>query len=235
MITKEKAVAAICAVTYGAERDSLMAFVYQQHEEQLHRWGIEESDGDTAIVSFVRYLAAVAGEEAAGAGPSSLQAGGSAVAGHWSTVPAAAGWSSSRWRAPPKYQLFWQALLELDITAGSFLNLPSNVYLLGRDWWGSSLLVRHCYRGLFDRMMELLHSSHGNRRFRFLITGTPGIGKSFFVVVLMGWLVQEMGVSTFLVEYQAGRYLFKREGTNMKVEVGSITDFKEELEDPSTW
>ncbi|GIL64892.1 hypothetical protein Vafri_18731 [Volvox africanus] len=155
------------------------------------------------------------------------------VAGLGSMVPAAGGSSSSRQPAPQRFQLFWQALLRLPpIVAGSFLTLPSNVNLLGRDLWGSSLLVRHCYRGIFDRMMEL-HSSNGKKR--FVITGTPGIGKSFFAVVLMGWLVQEIGVSTFLVEYQAGRYLFTREGTNIKVEEGSKTDFKEELEDPLTW
>ncbi|GIL63338.1 hypothetical protein Vafri_17298 [Volvox africanus] len=154
------------------------------------------------------------------------------VAGLGSMVPAAGG-SSSRQPAPQRFQLFWQALLRLPpIVAGSFLTLPSNVNLLGRDLWGSSLLVRHCYRGIFDRMMGL-HSSNGKKR--FVITGTPGIGKSFFAVVLMGWLVQEMGVSTFLVEFQAKRYLFTREGTDKKVEVGSITDFMAELEDPLTW
>ncbi|GIL61139.1 hypothetical protein Vafri_15549 [Volvox africanus] len=152
MITKEKAVAAIRAVTSGAERGKLMAFVYA-HEEQLHRWGIEESDGDVAIVSFVRHLAVIAG----------------GVAGLGSKVPAAGGGSSSRRPALQTVQLFWQALLALpSIIVGSFLTLPSNVYLLGTMSLGSSLLVRHCYRGIFDRMMQLRSS---NRMSRFLITG----------------------------------------------------------------
>ncbi|GLI71420.1 hypothetical protein VaNZ11_016605, partial [Volvox africanus] len=84
---------------------------------------------------------------------------------------AGGGASSSRQPAPREFQLFWQALLGLPpIVAGSFLTLPSNVYLLGSMCWGSSLLVRHCYRGIFDRMMEL-HSSNMKRQ--FLITGVP--------------------------------------------------------------
>ncbi|GIL61138.1 hypothetical protein Vafri_15549 [Volvox africanus] len=217
MITKEKAVAAIRAVTSGAERGKLMAFVYA-HEEQLHRWGIEESDGDVAIVSFVRHLAVIA-------------AGG--VAGLGSKVPAAGGGSSSRRPALQTVQLFWQALLALpSIIVGSFLTLPSNVYLLGTMSLGSSLLVRHCYRGIFDRMMQLRSS---NRMSRFLITGTPGIGKSFFAVVLMGWLVQEKGVSTIILDFDGLKYLFTTNGTDIKVEMGSEMDFIEEINDPETW
>ncbi|GIL61076.1 hypothetical protein Vafri_15463 [Volvox africanus] len=155
------------------------------------------------------------------------------VAGLGSMVPAAGGGSSSRRPALQKVQLFWQALLALpSIIVGSFLTLPSNVYLLGTKSLGSSLLVRHCYRGIFDRMMEL-RSSNGMSR--FLITGTPGIGKSFFAVVLMGWLVQEKGVSTIILDFDGLKYLFTTNGTDIKVEMGSEMDFIEEVNDPKTW
>ncbi|GIL61068.1 hypothetical protein Vafri_15463 [Volvox africanus] len=157
---------------------------------------------------------------AAGPGPSS-------------TRTSAGGGSSSRRPALQKVQLFWQALLALpSIIVGSFLTLPSNVYLLGTKSLGSSLLVRHCYRGIFDQMMEL-RSSNGMSR--FLITGTPGIGKSFFAVVLMGWLVQEKGVSTIILDFDGLKYLFTTNGTDIKVEMGSEMDFIEEVNDPKTW
>ncbi|GLI68559.1 hypothetical protein VaNZ11_013022 [Volvox africanus] len=143
------------------------------------------------------------------------------------------GLSSPRRPAPRQFQLFWQALLGLPpIVAGSFLTLPSNVYLLGLRCWGSSLLVRHCYRRIFDRMMEL-HSSNMKRQ--FLITSTPGIGKSFFAVVLMCWLVQEKGVNTILLDFDSMKYLFTSNGTDIKVEVGSEMDFFDEAFDPKTW
>ncbi|GIM15305.1 hypothetical protein Vretimale_18130 [Volvox reticuliferus] len=153
----------------------------------------------------------------AGAGPSSVGGGGS---------------SPTRKQASQDMKSFWEALLGLDITVGSFLSLPHGVYLLGRKLWGSSLLVRSCYRGLFNRMMSLRSS---NLNSRFLITGTPGIGKSYFAVVLMGWLVQEEDVSTIVFETQDKRYLFTAKGATLNVEAGSIMDFDEEIDDSTTW
>ncbi|GLI68649.1 hypothetical protein VaNZ11_013123, partial [Volvox africanus] len=63
----------------------------------------------------------------------------------------------------------------------------------------------------------------------------PGIGKSFFAVVLMGWLVQEKGVNTILLDFQGMKYLFTSNGTDIKVEVGSEMDFFDEVNDPKTW
>ncbi|GIL90131.1 hypothetical protein Vretifemale_17805 [Volvox reticuliferus] len=141
----------------------------------------------------------------------------------------AAGWSLTRGRASQELKSFWQALLGLDITVDNFLSLPSGVYLLGKRWWGSSLLVRSCYRGLFDRLMSL-HSSNTNKR--FLITG---IGKTYFPVVLMYWLVKEEKVDTIVYESQNERYLFTSKGTYPNAEKGSIMDFDEEIDDSKTW
>ncbi|GIM10191.1 hypothetical protein Vretimale_13944 [Volvox reticuliferus] len=153
----------------------------------------------------------------AGAGPSSLGGG---------------GLSTAHQQAGEGVKSFWKALLGLDITVDSFLSLPRGVYLLGRECWGSSLFVRSCYRGLFNRMMSL-HSSNLNRR--FLITGTPGIGKSYFAVVLMIWLVKEKDVSTIVYQFEGKRYLFTAKGADLNVEVGSIMDFNTELRDPTAW
>ncbi|GIL86335.1 hypothetical protein Vretifemale_14639 [Volvox reticuliferus] len=65
--------------------------------------------------------------------------------------------------------------------------------------------------------------------------GTPGIGKSFFAVVLMSWLVKEQGVTTIVYESQDKRYLFMSEGTDLNVEQGDKTDFGYEIELPTTW
>ncbi|GIL53880.1 hypothetical protein Vafri_9398 [Volvox africanus] len=145
------------------------------------------------------------------------------------------GWASPHRQASHNKGMkqFWQTLIGLEITAGSFLNLPSNVYLLGRSTWGSSLLVRHCYRGIFDRMMDLRSS---NTYRHFLITGTPGIGKSFFAFVLMGWLAKEKKVSKIVFDTQGKRHVLTSKGTDVNVMEGRINmDFDDELEDPRTW
>ncbi|GIL53776.1 hypothetical protein Vafri_9363 [Volvox africanus] len=143
------------------------------------------------------------------------------------------GWSPTHKQAPQQLKRFWQALMGLDaIKEGRFLNLPSDVYLLGRESWGSSLLVRQCYRGLFNRMMELRSPSINSR---FLITGTPGIGKSFFAIVLMGWLAKEKEVSMIVLDLEDKRYLFTAKGTDINVAEGRKTDFNEEIENPTTW
>ncbi|GIL88107.1 hypothetical protein Vretimale_13970 [Volvox reticuliferus] len=139
---------------------------------------------------------------------------------------------SSSMQVPDDLKIFWQALLALDFPVGSFLNLPSGVYLLGKKCWGSALLVRHCYRGLFDRMMDL----HSSSECRFLITGTPGIGKSFFAVVLMGWLAKEKKVSTIVFDTSGVRYLFTfNNGMSVGVAVGHRKDFTEKLMNSATW
>ncbi|GIL88105.1 hypothetical protein Vretimale_13969 [Volvox reticuliferus] len=138
--------------------------------------------------------------------------GGTTAAAGQAACSRAAGWSSSSMQAPEDLKLFWNALLATDFPVGSFLSLPSNVYLLGKKWWGSALLVRHCYRG------------------------TPGIGKSFFAVVLMAWLVREKNVSTIVYDTASIRYLFTfSNGTSVDVEMGRRKDFTEKLMNSATW
>ncbi|GIL90065.1 hypothetical protein Vretimale_18118 [Volvox reticuliferus] len=178
------------------------------------REGLSKVDSQEVKTAAEDYCKA---DTEAGAGPSSLGGG---------------GLSTACQQPGEEIQSFWKALLGLDITVNSSLSLPSGVYLLGRVCWGSSLFVRPCYRGLFNRMMSL-HSSNLNRR--FLITGTPGIGKSFFAVVLMLWLVKEKDVSTIVYQCEEERCLFTAKGTDLNVEEGSITDFDKELKDPTAW
>ncbi|GIL83627.1 hypothetical protein Vretifemale_12295 [Volvox reticuliferus] len=149
----------------------------------------------------------------------------------WELLPQGC-WPISCIQVPDDMKLFWQALLSAEITVGSFLKLPSNVYLLGLKRWGGALLVRHCYRDLFDQMMDL-HSS-GTKR-RFCITGTPGIGKSFFAVVLMGWLVKEKKVRTIVFDTAGSRYLFTFYGMNVIVKEGNQNDFRDKLNNSATW
>ncbi|GIL67898.1 hypothetical protein Vafri_21113 [Volvox africanus] len=151
-------------------------------------------------------------------GPSSVEAG---------------GWLPSRKEMRQKLKCFWQALLRLDITVDSFLNLPESVFLLGRKTWGSSLYVRPCYRGIFDQMMELYSSPYTINQ--FLIAGTPGIGKSFFAIVLMGWLVMEKKVTSIVFDSYETRYLFMFKGTDVDVVEGNKMDFKDVIDDDTAW
>ncbi|GFR41477.1 hypothetical protein Agub_g2168, partial [Astrephomene gubernaculifera] len=59
--------------------------------------------------------------------------------------------SATRRQAPEPIRRFWRALLDSEITADSFLVLPSGAYLLGNQERGGALFIRRSYRGLFER------------------------------------------------------------------------------------
>ncbi|GFR52076.1 hypothetical protein Agub_g14599 [Astrephomene gubernaculifera] len=140
----------------------------------------------------------------------------------------------TRRRAPKPVRDFWCALLKARMTVGSFLVLPSGVDFFGDQDRGHTLLLRQCYWGLFNRIM--IHK-HSNLYRRFLVTGTPGIGKSCFVVPLLGWLAKKENVIKVVVELNQKRYLFTTSSSHHgpDVEEGGISDFEQELEDTNVW
>ncbi|CAH1770439.1 7000_t:CDS:1, partial [Entrophospora sp. SA101] len=59
------------------------------------------------------------------------------------------------------------------------------VYLLGKMEQGSNIFVRQCY---IDLSMIIFDS---DKLEKFCITGTPGIGKTFFVYYLLIQLIKK--------------------------------------------
>lgn len=75
---------------------------------------------------------------------------------------------------------------------GRFLKLPKNIYWLGRDDLGNAMLVRHSYKSLYECITDAasVKEDTDERPLRkVIITGTPGIGKSFFAYY---WLWRRM-------------------------------------------
>src|SRR6185312_3206361 len=70
---------------------------------------------------------------------------------------------------------FWEALQLMEIDdEDMFLSLPTGIFFCGENDRGSSLLIRRCYHHL----VHVIFTDNVTRRWR--ITGTPGIGKTFF-------------------------------------------------------
>ena len=95
---------------------------------------------------------------------------------------------------------FWKALREVNEEVGDsgaeVLRLPDGVFWGGDEEMGSTLVVRQCYKDLF----RIITSS---RRKRFVVTGTPGIGKSFFALY---WLWRVANVKGGSAIYETGRF-----------------------------
>ncbi|CAG8712232.1 10138_t:CDS:2, partial [Funneliformis caledonium] len=69
---------------------------------------------------------------------------------------------------------FWKALRTTTIgEKDNSLKLPDNIHFLGRTDEASVLFIRQCYRDLFKVVFS-------NNTRRLIITGNPGIGKTFF-------------------------------------------------------
>eukprot|EP00842_Homolaphlyctis_polyrhiza_P001067 jgi/Hompol1/1961/HPOL_005797-RA len=89
---------------------------------------------------------------------------------------------------PPDAELykFWiqlrNARLEDDM-----LTLPPGVYFLGDPSLGSSLFVRHCFKEIALGIEQSLHWQRG-----MVITGTPGMGKTFFGLWMLYLIATEV-------------------------------------------
>lgn len=75
----------------------------------------------------------------------------------------------------------------------------------------------------------------GKDAFKFVVTGSPGIGKSYFLLYIMWRLVQNSPAEdppTIVVQYK-GKLALCFQGS--KVFKGSIESFETQLENPNTW
>ncbi|GBB85883.1 hypothetical protein RclHR1_12330004 [Rhizophagus clarus] len=74
----------------------------------------------------------------------------------------------------------WSAVTEGFI---GVLCLPNNVFFLGDEGLGSFLIIRDCYKELIIKMFKRDISKFG-----CIITGTPGIGKTYFGLYLLYYI-----------------------------------------------
>ena len=145
-------------------------------------------------------------------------------------------------------QKFWRALFNAQLNGG-FVELPEGVNALGDLALDSSFYVRRCYEQLFDVMIDPKYNTHTAGRPRterpwssnWVITGNPGIGKTYFAAYLM-WRLARQGATVVYEPADCGeigtnsteRYLLRPNGT-VKVCAARTDGFEHELDDPATW
>ena len=127
---------------------------------------------------------------------------------------------------------FWHALMRTEPAPDGFLSLPDGVHWFGDGRLGSRLMVRRCYVDLCDLMQA---AAAENRNPDWIVTGNPGIGKTFFAGYAM-WFFARHGRTIVWEPPQTGsndRYLLRPNGS-LGLGDASARSFALELQDPRT-
>lgn len=101
-----------------------------------------------------------------------------------------------------------------------------NYYIMGSPLRGQWVYIRACYQPLLQRIQTLRRQYVDN----ILITGTPGVGKSFFAYYLLYCLYHDplcLGTTSRHIYYQEGRALFRIDrdsGNVFSINTNRITD-----------
>ena len=143
---------------------------------------------------------------------------------------------------------FWDALVHQRASLnGDFVELPQGVFVLGRAALGSSFFVRECYKQLFDFFPNSKWNIHQRRTgipwsSKWVVTGNPGVGKTYFAAYLMWRLAQQKATVVYEPPSQGDvkapnsskRYLLLPDGT-VQVRAAGMEGFEDYLADPATW
>ncbi|CAI2166028.1 10118_t:CDS:2 [Funneliformis geosporum] len=108
-----------------------------------------------------------------------------------------------------------------------FLCLPNKVFFLGNQSFGSHLLIRSCY-------LELIHAIplleiHNLIKYGCIITGTPGIGKSYFGLFLLYYIRHHYPDATIIWELADKVDQLYEFSSNGNVRSGNINMFRNTL------
>jgi len=134
-----------------------------------------------------------------------------------------------RWtKALEDVQQFWRALMSDACFSGRLIMLGDGACFMGDPPSGNKMIVRECYRDVYDCIM----SKHHKGLLRFVVTGAPGIGKSFFKFPLMRWLIKEGKAKHIVLQMDGERHLFSH---NSDVLMGDERAFGEKLRQQTTW
>eukprot|EP00198_Chlamydomonas_reinhardtii_P003461 XP_001692797.1 splicing factor [Chlamydomonas reinhardtii] len=194
----------------GRELDVLLASLISLSEEELAFFPIGANN--KAIIQFVRSLSKSKGA-AAGLGKES--APGAGGGGGYSSLKAT------------RMMKALHSMQELP-GPGEVLKLDVS-FLLHPEY--DSVFVRECYPRLFDALVR-----HPKPR-KYIVTGTPGIGVTWFSYYLLARLVNSTAPPPFIVwEHMtkpgmAWCYTHK----TREVVIGERTSFDDELDNPATW
>jgi hypothetical protein len=118
--------------------------------------------------------------------------------------------------------------------SGLFLDLKEGTYFLGDERNGSKLFVRPCYPDLAEIVVSI-----NDARESVILTGNPGIGKSYFLFFFMHYL-RELDPDVTIVLQRAVEerwYMFSREGVLVAhySEVNVIAKIQPYLQNRKTW
>ena len=130
---------------------------------------------------------------------------------------------------PPDLVAFWQQLPKAQL-CGRLLCLAPGTCFMADSELGGTLYVREDYKGM---LAELLRSFDAGAR-KLVISGSPGIGKSWFGLYFLHYLATA-GSTTPYVVWEASlenrRYLFSAG----EVAVGDLRAFADVLQDRAAW
>jgi hypothetical protein len=83
---------------------------------------------------------------------------------------------------------------EVEEQSGFYLKLSSSEFVIGiNKSFNTTLFVRPCYEQLWQRIQQEIKADDQDRasKRRFLVTGTPGLGKSYFLFYVL-WQLRQM-------------------------------------------
>ena len=86
--------------------------------------------------------------------------------------------------ASPALLNFWTAFTNYSnpLEENTVVQLPENVFILGKESIGSSIYIRPCYPKLLETTLAIVESAETRH---LIILGNPGIGKTYFGYFLM--------------------------------------------------
>ncbi|CAG8576856.1 7163_t:CDS:2, partial [Paraglomus brasilianum] len=128
----------------------------------------------------------------------------------------------------PNLAKFWNCITKSSIS-NQILYLPPDIYFLGDRHYPQKLIIRQVYSDIIANIQSSVQSGLYHR---FTITGTPGIGKSYFLLYLL--YVLHLKNATIVMKHNVDREFLVFEGNN-----ASITPYYENvtslLANPDTW
>ena len=130
--------------------------------------------------------------------------------------------------APPAAAAFWLQLPNATVE-DDVLRLASGTTFLGSSTLPDSMFIRADYVGLWAEIQRLFES--GLRR--IVVSGNPGIGKSWFGFYVAFKLLS--GSEPPTIVWEARRRSSRTLIQGGRVLEGSLTDFKADLADTRTW
>jgi hypothetical protein len=130
--------------------------------------------------------------------------------------------------APPAAEAFWSQLPNATVK-GDVLRLASGTTFLGSSTLPDSMYIRTDYVGLWAEIQLLISSGLS----RIVISGNPGIGKSWFGFYVAFKLLS--GSEPPTIVWEARRRSSRTLIRGGRVLEGSLTDFRAELADTRTW